>query len=842
MTGHRSEHNCVAHNDHHESDRGTQTVIQETAVMSDRLSVMSIAAGGFIARALSVCVLLQASSISAAEPTLTINADTETYDFHPSTTTTDSNATWYAWHGYADGRDRIVARRVNGAGDPGESHTLSAAGSTHGPPSIIGESDDSVSVVWSRKNDDDRWQVVVRHHSGGNWTQPVILSNESNDAIYPTATVLPDETVLVAWSAFMAGNWRVRCRRVDGGKLSPIVDLSHEGDDAFRPVLVVHDDKVWSFWDQYQCPDYSVHGRIVYPATSQVEQVSPAGEYCLTPTALSHRSGLHVAWLRKVDVMGGPGVVSQWHSLHAAIRRDGRWQSVETSDGRTTGAELTQGLMAKIEPRPVATGGYLGPRVRPSLLADADRVWLLWERKADHRGSTPKISGDLVGRPSLNGQWQTPVVLKQGHVDYHTIDPPVVRDGKIRVLSSPLPRRGIRHYEASEIAPADAQPFEQDEWTGWSPASLPVQNELTPRRTISAGGKTYRLFWADMHCHNGLTADAEGEPDEMHFYARDRAGLDVVVFTNNDFYNVPLTQYDFQLGNLLARTFSASAQSGERRMLSFPGFEWTSRIPGVSTASLSDSGNWLPPYRNRSYPNHRSVIYPPSGGPLVHFNEVGNDIARLNKAVERAGGITLSQHNAFKLSGHPVEIGLELTSGWSNYIAARPKLFHSPLNQGARLGFTANGDTHRRAPGLSGALTGIYAEELTADLILDALRNRRCFATMGSQIFLDTRAGDAVMGSETRSTDGSISLTLNAIGTRPIIQARLVRNGETIHEVKGNGTREFTARFKDEGLAKGTHWYYWRVTQSGSAAVLPGNLMPAHGPIAWSSPNWVITE
>lgn len=814
---------------------------RKNATMSLRLSPTSTRAELSFLLFVAISTLLFSSSSLAADARGTINPDTKTYDFHPTSTTTDSGATWYAWHGYSNGDDQILARQVSHDGQLGELHALSQAGSTHGPPAIVGETDESVAVVWSRK-DDGCWQVVKRSHSRGKWAESIVLSDVNNDAIYPAAVAVDDHTTIVAWSANVDGSWRVQCRRVDVDGLSPIVDVSAKGVDAFRPVLVLHDGQVWSFWDQYRTPDYSVHGRVVHPTMSQIEQVSPKSEYCLTPTALSHSSGLHVAWLRKIDVIGGPGVVSQWHSLHAAVRADSGWKQLTTADGGTTAANLTQGLMAKIAPRPVATGGYLGPRVRPSLLADGDRVWLLWERKSNHRGSTPTVSGDLVGRPSLNGQWQTPVVLKQGQVDYHTIHPPVARDGKVRVLASPLPRRGIRHYESFEVSLADARPFEQDEWTGWNPVSLPIENEVTPRRQITSEGKTWKLFWADLHCHNGLTADAEGQPDEMHFYARDRAGLDVVVFTNNDFYNVPLTQYDFELGNLFAKTFSARVTSDEPQFLSLPGFEWTSRIPGVASAKLSDPGNWLPPYRNRSYPNHRSVIYPPGGGPLVHFTEVGNDIARLNEAVARAGGITLSQHNAFKLSGHPVEVGLELTSGWSNYIASHPKLFHVPLNQGARLGFTANGDTHRRAPGLSGALTGIYAKDLTADSIFDALRNRRCFATMGSQIFLDARAGNTMMGGETRATDGSVALTLHAIGTRPITRARLVRDGETIHEVNGNGTRELKVTFKDEKLPKGTHWYYWRVTQSGRGTVLPGNLMPAHGPLAWSSPNWVIVD
>jgi hypothetical protein len=113
---------------------------------------------------------------------------------------------------------------------------------------------------------------------------------------------------------------------------------------------------------------------------------------------------------------------------------------------------------------------------------------------------------------------------------------------------------------------------------------------------------------------------------------------------------------------------------------------------------------------------------------------------------------------------------------------------------------------------------------------------------MGSQIFLDTRAGDAIMGDKATATDGSITLTLHAIGTRPITQARLVRNGETIHEVTGDVTQELTASFTDEEHRQGTHWYYWRISQSVVSPVLPGHLMSAYGHLAWSSPSWIVVK
>lgn len=784
---------------------------------------------------------MNGSTLTLADSVI-INGESDTYDSHMSATRSPAGDYWFAWHGYRNGQDQILARQLNPQGVAVQQIVLSDGGTVHGPPKIAALTDGSVSVVWSLKRE-GRWQIVLRRFDGTRWLPAVTLSSIEHDAIFPTIAETEDGELAAAWCEHVNDHWQVMCCRIVHGKPSTALPVSTGDQDAARPVLAHHAGQTWIFWDQYDRPNYSIYGRVAFPETGKIERVSPADEYCLAPAVLSHTSGLHVSWLRKIDVMGGPGVISQWHTLHAAVRRQTGWFPIRTADGSTVAAELTQGLMAKIEPRAIATGGYLGPRTRPTFLADSERVWLLWERKSNHRGSTPTVSGDLVGRPSLNGHWQTPVVLKQKFVDYNIVDQTDHRSGATKLLASQLPRHGQRTYQMLDLNLSQTTSFQQDEWTGWKPVELPIELETSlPPRTISADGKSYRLFWADLHCHNGLTADAEGQPDEMHHYARDRAKLDVVVFTNNDFYNVPLTQYDFELGNLFASKFSTRPDADQRGFLSLPGFEWTSRIPGTVNASLDDPGNWMPPYQNRSYPNHRSVIYPPGGGPLVHFTEVGNDIDQLNEAVQAAGGITLSQHNAFKLSGHSVEVGMELTSGWSNYMDSHPKLFHEPLNRGVRLGFTANGDTHRRAPGLSGALTGIYAEELTAESILDALRQRRCYATMGSRIFVDARANGHLMGDASFAQDRRASLTLAAAGTRPITQVSLIRNGEVIHEVSGDDSRTIRASFTDENLPEGTHWYYWRIRQSQPARVLPGNLMPAHGHLAWSSPNWVTVK
>ncbi len=767
-----------------------------------------------------------------------INTEGSTYDSHPSIVTTDDGATWTAWHGYRGRQDRVLLQRVETDGRLGPIHTVSQQRSIHGPPAVVLMDDGSVWVVWSSKLD-GRWQVLARRRHKGLWGQMVTISDARHDAIFPSVVRVSPTGMAAAWSEQIDGRFRIRSRLLDGGTWRTPVAISPTGSDAFRTALAVDGTgEVWSFWDSYDGARYNIKGRRTLPELGVVEQVSPLGQHCLTPTALATRQGLYVAWLQKEDVIGGAGVISQWHTLRAAIRRDAQWTMVKDRFGNSAAAELTQGLVAKIEPRAVATGGYLGRRAAPMLLEDGKDLWLLWERKSDHRGRTTDVVGDLLGRPMKDGVWSEAVVLHNGYVDYHLSHPNRADRGRFVMLASQLPRNNRRIYHRVVADLANTQPFKQDEWTGWRPIELPIENELTERREIEVDDEKYQLYWADMHCHSGLTSDAEGEHYELTHYARDRARLDVVTFTNNDFlYDVPLTEYEYALGN-----FFAAAYAEPGKFLSLPGYEWTSRIPGIVTAKLSDRGNWTAPYRNRSYPNHRSVIFPPSGGPLVRFPEVANDIAELNQVVEKAGGITFTQHDAFLASGHKVEVGMELTSGWRNYINRVPKLFHEPLDRGVRLGFVANGDSHRRAPGLSGALTGIFAEELTADSILDALRQRRCYATNGSRIFVDARANGTIMGRDVAVADGAVTLKLKVIGTRPLVSAVLIRNGEQIRTFQGNGEKDLNIEYRDTGLSPGVHWYYWRISQENAATVLPGNLMAAHGHLAWSTPHWVLVD
>jgi hypothetical protein len=327
--------------------------------------------------------------------------------------------------------------------------------------------------------------------------------------------------------------------------------------------------------------------------------------------------------------------------------------------------------------------------------------------------------------------------------------------------------------------------------------------------------------------HSALSADAEGEPDEILLFARDRGRLDVVVMQENDFYNFPLTDYEYQLGAFYSRVLSA------RNFLALPGYEWTQRLPTDRKLPIDQPRFW-----GASYSNHRTVIYPRAGGPLVRYTDVGNNVQRLYDVVTKHGGVMHTQHAEFDFTGAPGEVAIEVTAGWGIYFL-NPGKIHATLNRGFRAGFVGTSDSHRRNPGLGGGLTGIYASELTPDAILEAYRARRVFATSGARIAVEARADGVLMGKDTTVRD-RVKLTVMAQGSRPIRRATLLRDGENVKVFTVTGEKS-SANFEYEVTesAPGTHWYYWRIEQDGVSQHYGGNVSTAFGNLAWSTPHWV---
>jgi len=336
---------------------------------------------------------------------------------------------------------------------------------------------------------------------------------------------------------------------------------------------------------------------------------------------------------------------------------------------------------------------------------------------------------------------------------------------------------------------------------------------------VTPGGK--RLLFGDLHGHSNLS-DGTGTPEDYYRYARDVAALDVAALTDHDHWGLPFldeTPANWERIEEATRSFHAPG-----RFVTLLGYEWTSWVWG-----------------------HRHVLHFEDTATLrSSFDERYDSPPELWAALRGAPVLTFAHHSA----GNPV------ATDWR--IAPDPELeplteivsvhgssesFDTPwpvrgmlqgntvrdaLSRGYRLGLLGSGDSHDGHPGLvqlaersSGGLAGIYAEELTRESVLAALRARRTFATNGARIVLDATLDGRPMGSALPAgAEGRLQLQVAAPGELEAVE--LVTGEGVVSRHPAEGKRSLALESTLPAFQSG-EWLYVRVLQRDQGA-------------AWSSP------
>jgi hypothetical protein len=174
-----------------------------------------------------------------------------------------------------------------------------------------------------------------------------------------------------------------------------------------------------------------------------------------------------------------------------------------------------------------------------------------------------------------------------------------------------------------------------------------------------------------------------------------------------------------------------------------------------------------------------------------------------------------SCHGCYEHAGHPLGQRGELKEHMADVM----------LRKGHRFGFTASSDSHgllwhhgearKRDPYRTG-LTAVQAREVSRAAIMDALRERRCYATSGAIILLDLRADGHAMGSELADRVRA-SFEVQATGTGALRSIELV------------GQEGVLARL-DTGAQTGV------LAASVESPFVYARVVQADGEMAWSSP------
>ncbi len=346
-----------------------------------------------------------------------------------------------------------------------------------------------------------------------------------------------------------------------------------------------------------------------------------------------------------------------------------------------------------------------------------------------------------------------------------------------------------------------------------------VGNESGVSNSASAAAstnppRTYQVFWANLHSHTNLS-DGLGTVTEAFTHARDTANIDILAITDHTHY---LTASEYTTLQSTAASFNAQG-----------GFV---ALPAQELGIANETGY-----------GHMNVWDAPTIAPSEAYEVLTsayNFVIAVNKPASFNHPVTLNGESifnnlAYNFTADPVLAGIEVRNGKrsSDYETQ----YFQALNNGWHVGALGNQDNHQKKWGdqqnnNSGNdiyLTGVLADTLTKDAVMEALFNRRFYACeinpATDRVTLSFNADGQVMGSRYTANDPYISIAATATAGTNFSTYYLYRNGA----IRKSGTLNSTSwnfSFTDTVPGDGEYYYFVRLLQ-------------ADFDRTWSSPIWV---
>ena len=332
---------------------------------------------------------------------------------------------------------------------------------------------------------------------------------------------------------------------------------------------------------------------------------------------------------------------------------------------------------------------------------------------------------------------------------------------------------------------------------------------------VAAPATAYNIYFGNFHSHSTLS-DGAGPPDDAFAYARDVAGIDILALSEHTHMT---TQSEWLT---LGTEAAAATEDGVFVALQSQEF-------GI----LNDFGHLnIHGAENR---NPNSTVNLPATYNFIDLSNAAGSFCHPNP-------IYGTWFNSLQFYPEYVDamVGIEVANGL--YSGDYEDVWITALNNGWKLAPQGNQDNHetdwgnRPNPNDGGRiyLTGVLADSLTTDHILDALRARRFYAIeerpVGDRIELDFTIDGAVMGSDV------------VVGASPLIEAtttsrngaslfnriELYKDGVIVHSHIEVGLT-ISMSYVDALVDGESHYYFVRARQ-------------VDGDFAWSAPIWVNAE
>lgn len=352
-----------------------------------------------------------------------------------------------------------------------------------------------------------------------------------------------------------------------------------------------------------------------------------------------------------------------------------------------------------------------------------------------------------------------------------------------------------------------------------------------PMQLVAADSDVMPVYWGEIHAHSQMS-DGSGDFAGLFRHARDDGCLDFAAAADHACY---FSDNQWQWMQDVVNSFD---HAGEFTTLI--GYEWAGKQVHRNVYTRADR---LTLFRGMYEPTSQLNVL------FEHFH--GNPDVVAGPHGGLAHGLLWEHHDP------AVERFLEIYSMWGandqrdNPLIpefarrnARGMTANEVLQTGARLGFTGGGDCHEGRAGFSsedpngqGRTSHTFAERLfyrcgmTAAVmpaldrraLVDALRQRRTYATTGTRILLDFYVSDIPMGAVSQAAEAICQATVH--GEDEIARLEIVKDGNVVHVQEPNAL-DATLEWPDPEPLSGEHYYYVHVTQRNAQQ-------------AWSSPIWL---